>query len=372
MKLNLEKCLQVKITRSKLIVLKYLVEHYSKDFLLFNLYNIQKETNLSSSSIYNAIRFLSHNNIIEKKFDYRQSKLYTKPNSKYIIEGNNKMLIDADEQIEICKEADLIAKNILKKYPQYFSHRVMRAGKITNLYKDICHCICDIYNGSFLNSRLYDINYSFDWKSVLKEVRGDWLKVKKLILNCLKNFDLMHQSEYLPFNKTVLKSNLKEWFYDNNQFRGTEPTSQFIECINPPELTAKHFSEKKADEIFDKLPYKAQVGGNYLFSLNENMASGKFWEYVDKMVEWAKMAYKCDDNMTSWLESPSDIVEQFYKYCKNNKISVSLNTCNIEKAVECNGPWVWFVQEACEEYGINKKVENCSNKNDFKKYFNLR
>ena len=375
MKFDIEECSRIKINHSRFIVLKYLIEHFNFELSPLNISSMKKEIHLSHSSIYNSLRFLSDNNIIEKTFNRSELRLYIRliP-SKYIIEKDevNEMLIEPDEEIEICKEADLIARLILKRYPQFFSHKTTRGGKVTNLYKDICRRICDIYNGSFLNSRLYNLNYDFNWKKILKDVRGDWLKVRRLILANLKNFDLMHKKEYLPFNKKILKSNLKEWFYDDNQFRNGNPTSQFIESINPPEFADKYISEKKADEIFNELPGKVQDGGNNLFSLNENMASGKFWEYIREMFEWAKMAWRCDDNMTSWLESPSDIVEQFYQYCKENDISVSLNTCNIRKAVESNAPWVWFVQSACEEYGINKKIANCIDSDDFEKYFSLR
>lgn len=380
MKLNAEVCSKTGINHSKLTVLKYIIEHFSSKFLPLNIYKIEKEFGLSYSSVSNAIRFLSQNNIIVRKFNFSKLQLYIKlkyPNcNKYIIaeedKGNNEMLIDINEdKFEICREADLIAKYILKKYSQYFSHRPMRSGRATNLYRDICRCICDVYNGNFLNSRLYDLKYDFDWKKTIKNVRGNWLETRRLILNNLKNFDLMHQKEYLPYNKAILKDNLKEWFYDDNRFRHIAPTSQFLECFYPPEYVSRHFSEKKADEIFNSLPHKAQAGGNGLFGLNDKMASGRFWEYVRNMVEWAKIAWKCDDNMTSWLESPSDIVEQFYKYCKSNNISVSLNTCDIQKAVECNAPWVWFVQDACNDYGINKKIAKCATLNDFEKYFNL-
>lgn len=374
MKLNYEICSKIGISHSKLIVLKYLIDNFSDELSPFNFNVAQKKLSLSYSSILNALKFLNDINIIEKNFNRSDLKVYIRiiPN-KYIEENEvNPMLIDIeDEQSEVCKEADLIAKNILKKYPQYFSHRVVRAGKATNLYKGICHCICDVYNGSFLNSRLYDIKHDSDWRDILKGVRADWVKTRRLIFDCLKNFDLMHKKEYLPYNKMILKTNLKEWFYDDNQFKSAEPTSQFIECIHAPEYVSKHISEQKADEIFAELPVKAQDGGNNLFSLNENMPAGKFWQYVREMVDWARTAYKCDDNMTSWLESPADIVNQFYRYCRENDISVSLNTCNIEKAVECNAPWVWFVQSACDEYGIDNKIALCANLNDFEKYFNL-
>ncbi len=373
MKLNHKECLKLGINHSKLSLLKYLTDNFSNELSPFNFNVAQQKLSLSYSSILNGLKFLNDNNIIEKFFNRSDLKVYVRViDNKYIEENKvNEMLIETDEQVEICKEADMIAKLILRKYPQYFSHRTVRAGKATNLYKGICRCICDIYNGSFLNSRLYNLNYNYDWRDALKKVRGDWLKTRRLILNNLKNFDLMHKKEYLPYNKKILKNNLKDWFYDDNQFRNKEPSSQFLECLNQPEYISKHISEKKADEIFAELPVKAQDGGNNLFSLNENMPAGRFWQYVREMVDWARTAYKCDDNMTSWLDSPADIVNQFYKYCLDNDISVSLNTCDIEKAVECNAPWVWFVQNACDEYGIDKRIAGCVNLNDFKKYFDI-
>lgn len=277
-----------------------------------------------------------------------------------------------------CKEADRIARLILKKYSVYFSHRVPEEGtEPTKLYIGICKKITDIYNGIFLKSRIYPLSEKFlkntqfnveNWKDKVKEVTGDWNKTKKLILEALKNFVLMHQANRMPYSKEYLQNNLNLWFYDDVSNRD-EPQSQFVLCLFEPEFTTKHHSELKADKIFDSLSDIAKKGGNKLFSLNENMPSGLFWQRVQEMVEWGKSAFRCEPNIHYWLTSPNDLPLEFAKYCEEKEISVSVHTLDIKKAVDDNSPWTWFIKDMSIKHGLNSHLSELITNEDFKRCY---
>ena len=77
----------------------------------------------------------------------------------------------------------------------------------------------------------------------------------------------------------------------------------------------------------------AKKGGNRLFSLNENMPSGLFWQRIQEMIKWGKLAFNSEPNIQYWLMSPNDLPNEFAKYCEEKEISVSVHTLNIKKAV---------------------------------------
>lgn len=295
----------------------------------------------------------------------------------YNKDSEDKMLLSEEDmglKQRICKEADSIARLILKRYGNYFSHRIPEEGKApTKTYIGICKKITDIYNGSFCKSRIYPFGEKFlnnkqfniaGWKDKIKEVQGDWVKVKKLILSALKNFVLMHNEDRMPYSKDYLQYNLNLWFYDRVS-NYDEPQSQFVFCLFEPDFTAKHNSELKADKIFETLSDTAKEGGNELFELNKNMPSGLFWQRVKEMVEWGDMAFENEPNIQYWFSSSSELPGLFAKYCIEKKISVSVNTLDIKKAVENNSPWSWFVKDSSLKHGLNIHLSECVSKNDF-------
>ena len=278
-------------------------------------------------------------------------------------------LFDA-EKPSYSMEADMIARLILKKYPQYFSHRIPDENSSpTKTYVNICRCIDDLYNGRFIRERvlsegfLNGSQFNLDgWQKKIKDVKGDWVAVKKLILGALKNFALMHDEDRMPYSKQYLQTNLSLWFYDSVTSKG-DGKSQFIACLSEPEFTKKHNSEVKADRIFETLSNKARIGGNELFEMNTSMPSGMFWDNVRKMVEWGQEALSLEENIHYWISSASELPHLFAEYCKGANISVSLSTVDIERAVECGSPWTWFVKDACLKHGLNPKLAECGSPN---------
>lgn len=314
--------------------------------------------------------------IVEK--NNRKYLIKNKTETSYNKNSEEKEMLLSEEDMglkpKICKESDAIARLIIRKYNNYFSHRVPEEGTApTKLYIGICNKISDIYNGTFYKSRFYPLSEKFltnkqfnidGWREKLKEVKGDWNKTRKLILNSLKNFVLMHEENRMPFNKDYLQTNLNLWFYDNISNRD-EPQSQFILSLFEPEFTTKYKSELKADKIFENLNDTAKRSGNKLFELNENMPSGLFWEKVKDMIEWGKLAFRMEPNIQYWFSSPSELPSLFADYCEEKQISISINTLDIKKAVQDNSPWTWFVKDASIKHGLNIHLSECVTSDDF-------
>ena len=307
--------------------------------------------------------------------------LVKKKESKMRASKDESMLLSEEDmgiKAKYCQEADAIARLILKRYNCYFNHKVPEEGvEPTKTYVNLCNKITDIYNGNFIKSRFYPLSEKFlnnsqfnieGWKDKIKEVQGDWLKVKKLILNSMRNFMLMHDENRMPYSKEYLQTNLNLFFYDNVSNRD-EPQSQFILSLFEPEYTTKHHSELKADKIFDLLNDVAKRGGNRLFSLNENMPSGLFWQRIKEMIEWGKLAFNSEPNIQYWLMSPNDLPNEFAKYCEEKEISVSVHTLDIKKAVNDNSPWTWFVKDMSIKHGLNSHLSELVTKEDFKKCY---
>lgn len=398
------------------IVGKYQPLHREFDgriYYWFSLQKIAEDLSLSYQQVQLALRRLKNQDknidyvtepLVYQKMDFQTNRMYLSvnlPELKNLIECKNelkdcrikfdtlqkriggntihtkrigKMGAEALFDIEkpsYCIEADTIAKLILRKYPQYFSHRIPdEKSPATKTYISICRAITDLYNGRFIRERslcenfLNNSQFNIEgWQSKIKTVKGDWIAVKKLILGALKNFVLMHDENRMPYSKQYLQSNLNLWFYDSVSIQG-EGQSQFILCLFEPEYTKKHNSEAKADKIFDTLSDTAKNGGNELFEMNTSMPAGMFWGKIKVMIEWGKNVCHLEDNAHYWISSASELPHLFAEYCRQENISISLSTVDIQKAVECNGPWTWFVKNACLKHGLNQNLAECATVDD--------
>ena len=299
-------------------------------------------------------------------------------------EAEKMLLNDSDMNVKkkYCYEAELIAKKIITKYGTIFNHRIPEQGKEpTKTFIQICHKIQDIYNGTFTNSRYYPLSDKFlnskqfnldGYRETLQSVKGDWNKVRKLLLNSVKNFQLMFDENRMPFNKKYLQTNLNLWLYDDYTVKG-EPQSQFIQSLKEPSTTEKQLSENKADRIFDELPSGAKKGANNLYDLApKGTPAGTFFENVQKIVEWGRNVAEVEMNSKYWYGQSSELPDLFANFCKENKINVNCSTVDIEKAVNCNGPWVWFVKQASQEHDLNIRLCDCVTAEDLYDCYNSK
>ena len=87
------------------------------------------------------------------------------------------------------------------------------------------------------------------------------------------------------------------------------------------------------------------------------------------MLDWGKLAFEYEPNVTYWVTSPTEIVGEFAKYCEEKEISVSVSTLDIKKAVESNSPWTWFVKDMSIKHGMNSHLSELVTEEDFKKCY---
>lgn len=279
-----------------------------------------------------------------------------------------KKMTDALFEVEETKidypiESISIVNRAIEKYSCYFKNRIPSAfSKPTKNYMECLKKVTDIYKGNFTNPRLYSMSENFnnnkqfkieDWRKKVDEVKGDWLKVKKLIFTSLDNFNLMHLPMYLPFSKNYLETDFSNWLYDS--WNGQ---SQFVQGIEVPWKVRTLLSEDKADKIFNRLPNKARDAGNEFFDMNNSMGSVVLWESIENMTQWAKSIFKYDYNIRYWVSSYDEVPLKFAEYCKEHDIKVNSTTLDMHRAIESNAPWKWFVDEAFKEHNIRKEVAN--------------
>lgn len=295
------------------------------------------------------------------------------------IKGKAKKMNDALFEIEndkICfpDEAVAIANYSIEKYSCYFNTKIPSMNSTpSKTYVDSLRKITDLYNGSFANPRVYSLSETFNnnkqfnvkgWRDEVKKVKGDWSKVRSLILKSLKNFNLMHLNDTMPFTKDHLQTNFSLWLFD--EWNGQ---SQFIQGFKEPWKIMTFLSEGKADRIFDELPENARKAGNKFYDMNPEMGAVGLWEGVQRMTEWARCVARHDRAFTYWGSNGGDIPLKFANWCEAHKIRVNTTTLNMEVAVKSNGPWCWFVDESIKKHGLNKDISSCWNEEQLEEVY---
>ena len=293
---------------------------------------------------------------------------------------------DMNKKVYYCKQADKIARRILIKYPQIFVTKYPKENEQpTKTYIRLCRKIEDIYNGRFISSRYYDFdenvfkNKQFvteGWKDKIKEVKNDWNKVKVLIFNAVENFCKMYDENKMPLKKDYLTNNLNDWFFSDNP--NSKGQSQFIQSLNEPMEIKQKLGLDKAKGIVEEMKEKSPVSYFAGHELNEllpqNANEAAAWNYIQEIIKWGKLLYQYDGNAKYFLQckingnlesGPKVLPALFARYLQENEITVSLNTLNIEQAVDSNAPWCWFIENACKNHDMNLSAVRCLDKNDF-------
>ena len=295
--------------------------------------------------------------------------------------GSRKMdvLFNVEEtKLEYSPQATAIVDLAINRYSRYFPHRIPAPNEIpSKIYRDSLRKVTDIYNGLFVsNRRLYGFSNDFvnnksfsieGWKDRLLEAKGDWKKTKKLILEALANFELMHDPSMMPYRKDYLKENFSEWLYDGWNGEGQ---SQFIQCLKRPEKIRVHNGEIKADRIYDGLPSNVQKAGNLFFDMNPNMNSVRLWENVRDMYNWSKALFKNERSATYWCGNASELPMKYAKFLKENDVKVNIYALDIQYGVNVDGPWSWFVQDAVRKHGLHKYLATCKDSEAIENLYN--
>ena len=386
----------------------YVEEKTSKFFICFDWDKVIES--LAPQCILEKQRYKYNSNWFEKIFNFideekkfengeieiEQDESYNKfMGYKSVFNREQKMLLDQDDmnlkKLPYSKHADAIAKKILVKYVDYFQNKIPTNGsEPTKTYIHICQKIDDIYNGRFTNPRFYNFdkgvfeNKQFDtenWKQKINEVKGDWTKVKSLILQSVKNFILMWESDRMPLSKSYLTNNLNDWFCSENP--NSKGQSQFIQSLNEPMFQKHKLGSEKAKKIVkdikDENPVSYLAGHKLNQLLPTNASEVVAWKFIKQIIKWGKLLYQYDQNAKYFLEceidgnlesGPKVLPALFADYLIKNKISVSLSTLDIEKSIDSNAPWCWFISDACKKHDLNINVVRCFNNQDFYDAYN--
>ena len=351
---------------------------------------VKKENRLYISLNENMIPFILEPVKNSITINYLQKKLTGNTYNIKKIPGDNKMLLDSkDINIQERKgysfEAECLVKKLVKKNRNIFTNKLpedYKDGKITNSYIKACKAVQDIYNGNFISSKYYPLSEKFlnnklfdisNYKNIIKEVKGDWNKVHQLLLNAIKNYKLMFEKNRVPTKKSELTNSIQEWLYDSWNHATKEPVSYFIYSLNEPNFTDEQFSNIKADKIYDELPETVSSYGNEMIEnfFTGNSHPGIIWQHIKEIYEWGNLLLDFDENARYWISKDGNIIQKFCNYLKENNLSVSSNTLDIEKAIDCNGPWCWFLSEAINNHSLNNNITNCVSEDDFYDCYNL-
>ncbi len=356
------------------IVINGVTFHYINRTKVAMLLGVQPQT------VSIDLKFLKNLGLIHYFFDYVDKKLYVAPIidecNKYLAPANKtkisltkkevKMLFEIDGERKFSSKSEDFICSILKHYKDLFCTRIPSNGKITQSFTKACQFIDDLYNGMVVDSKIHPtINslnssnskfYIDGWKEELRLCTGNWEYLIDLVLNNIKNYKLMQDSNRMPIKKSSLPKGIDVWFedtYTNNSY--------FIYCMNEPPYIISKDDDKLADEIYDSLPTTVQNAGNDIFDLiPTKVLSYPFWKNIKNMYEWGKALCRLDKYAYYWLDSADDIVNKFYNYIKENNLSVSVSTVNIKKSIAVNAPWVWFVLEAVKKHTLNEKIVQCA------------
>lgn len=395
------KCLDSKLLGTRLYVLEFILNKKQSIFdrILLNglLYfhisrlDIAMGVGLDEQSVSTVLKFLKNKGFVQTFYDYHDKKLYVAPIinicREYMIAEviddevpdakEEKVLFEFQEKKFSPVSEEMITKLAEKNRDLFGTRTPSKGAKVSSSFTRACQFLDDIYNGDIFNPRLHSTItsldskecsfYLTDWKDKLNRCKGNWSEIHKLLNKAVKNYRLMKEANRMPVKKASLPRNIDAWFedtYGNNSY--------FVYCFNEPLLIKDRNSEKVADEIFDSLPVTAQKGGNKLFGLNPNMPDGQFWENIKNMVEWGDTLCKNDSDAQYWISRGSEIPSKFYDYLVQNNLTVSIPTLNIEKAIECNGPWVWFLNEAIVKHNLDSNIINYGTVKELEKYYEKR
>ena len=294
--------------------------------------------------------------------------------------------INVKKKYKYSNQADSIAKRILFKHADLFFTKFPKEGQEpTKTYICLCQKIDDIYNGHFVSSRFYAFddnvfnNKQFDtegWREKINDVKGDWSKAKALIFNAVENFVLMYEEDRMPFKKDYLTNNLNDWFFSDTP--NSKGQSQFIQSLNEPQIQKEKLGTDKAKNIVENLKKKSSISYHSGHELNKLLPVSAneltAWQFITDIIKWGKLLWQFDENAKYFMQckingelqaGPKVLPALFARYLKENKISVSLSTLNIQQAVDINGPWRWFIEEACRKHDMNMNFVQCFNDTDF-------
>lgn len=264
----------------------------------------------------------------------------------------------------VSSSSDRVARDILSS-TKLFKNRIPK-GVYSKSYQRICKILADIHDGIFLSNYILDNEHiRLDKENIeytLKLVEHDWNSVEKLVKSTLVNFNLMHDSKYMPYSKKCLHTDFSLYLYDYYHH-----DSQFVQCFKKPLLTSEYKSEIKADKIFNLLNNEIKEIGNNLIDFSSFSNPVSFWQFIKDMYDWSLLLLKYDKNSHYFISSPEEFLLKFYQYVISNDLRLRIS--NFNYMLKSNNPLNWFIKDKTIKHKMNKKIVDCFSENDFKRNF---
>jgi len=189
-----------------------------------------------------------------------------------------------------------------------------QGGKVTKSLLNFNRKILDLYQGRFTRNK-YILSEQFIKRnkslisdenfSKIRDCKGNWIKVKSLIMSSVKNYILWFSPVRQPLSKSWLPRDVSRWIYeDRNQ------ASIFIACIMKiPESIESQFSDKVVEGIPDNIYSEAIKLKDDFFPNIDSDITNQFWFNVNKVYKIEiKLRKKYKDNymVSLWLESDKE------------------------------------------------------------------
>lgn len=176
--------------------------------------------------------------------------------------------------------------------------------RYTQLIWDSQNMLMDLYAGTFLKNQPVSDDF-MDWYpqffedgkalSNLKNLKGNWVKIRTALLDAAANYKLWLSNAYEPISKKNLPRSIKDWLYNPRAAKGG---STFLACwTKTPELIHEAF----ADEYYKKLP-------EAIASMAEELIQPEWdpiqvWKRIYETYKWAKATHQRKDipNLQYWF-----------------------------------------------------------------------
>ena len=362
--------------------MNYIIEHMSaptltrvvKGHAYFHMsrYDIAMGAGLDEQMVSTALRFLTKIGLALTIYDRRKRLLFIHVNmdavDEYLVkeepkekskEAEDKVLFDYVEK-DFSEEAEAIVNKAITRNRDVFTTKIPKEGSMTKAYSNSCRFLDDLFHGRVLGSRKYAVlnelaaENTNGCRDAFEDCEGDWSAINKMVMKAVRNYNLAHDPNRAPLKKSILTKAFNEWIY--NDYTNT---SWLVTCLEEPYLVIEEDEKERADEIYDELPSKAKKGGNRIYKMNLYMKEVPFWNAIADMVEWGDALVRCDSNARYWVSNGGELVYKFYEYLHDNDLTVSLSTVCIAQAVNCSGPWTWFVTDAVNKHRLHPQLANC-------------
>ena len=168
--------------------------------------------------------------------------------------------------------------------------------KDSKCYLRVASYVNEIYTGMFLKNKKFDTlkDKLFDMTdcfSRVAECRGDWSRVRDIILNSLDHLEQAKSPEKMPWNKTYLNNITFSRFFNNGYNMNGEIDSPFLHLVNPPKDSYGYRSDITIGKIKENtLPLIRSAAERFCkkyFKMKNYQLS--FWYNMEDWTRWLKL-----------------------------------------------------------------------------------